>query len=158
MSIKVFNQVKKDRGVKPLDLLIYAVALIFVGASFWLSYALFPTNDMHGFEILYKNTRVFAYDFERDEYEISNSDCILILDGNGEVMTVKFSVYGGDGYNLIYVNKTKRSVSVIEADCSARKDCVFAAEITNCSQTIICTPHELIILPIGDVDGGDIIL
>lgn len=158
MSIKIFNQVKKDRGFKPSDLIIYVVVLILIGTSFWLSYALFPTNEMHGFEVLYKNVRVFLYDFERDEYKIEDSDCIQVLDSNDEELTVKFSVYDGDGYNLIYVKKTKRSVSVIEADCSTRKDCVFAAAITNCSQTIICTPHDLIILPIGDVNGEDIIL
>lgn len=159
MSLKKVGQVKKDRFFRLRDLIVYGAIAAVVAVLFL---TVFLTRDRSGLEAVeayYRNTLAFSYDFVADEYEVYLPQNIAVEAGESQI-TVTFCTDGGSlsepcDYNIICINKISRSVSVTESDCSARRDCVYTSAITNNSGAIICTPHALRIVPLGEPEIDD---
>lgn len=159
MSLKKVRQVRKDRFFKIWDILIYGLIAAVVAALFIAAALTADNSALQSVEVRYNNALAFFYDFSADEYEISLPQNIAVEE-NEDGLTVTFCTDGGSlaeprDYNIIFIDKSARTVSVTESDCSNRKDCVHTRAITNSSGVIACTPHRLEISPPGfsDIDG-----
>lgn len=160
MALDTVQKIKKDGFFKPLDIIIYAVLLIVVAVLFVSSGIFAPKDELSGIEIIFQNEKVFVYLFNGDDYQIFDDEKIEILTDTPNELTFKFYPEKLKyEFNRIKIDKVKKSVKVVDATCSTRKDCVYTAEMTNSSQTIICVPHELIISPTGKTPSDtDIII
>lgn len=150
MSLKKIKEVKTDKGFRRGDIFVYlAVLALFLAVLLW---SLFGVKEeaLKGFEIYYGNEIVFSYSFTSDGTEIY-SDVMQVISDNSESMTIRFEREGK--YNEIYVDKTKKSVCVSDANCSNGKDCVHTGALDSTEKSIVCAPHKLKILPFGFSDG-----
>lgn len=153
MSLKKIQQVKKDKGFKIFDLIIYGIIAFTVAVLFIAIFATRNTDSITGVQITVKAQTVFEYEFGgkpvyTEEVEVKE-------DSAGLTVTVHTE---GDGINVIYIDKTAKSVKVTDANCKG-KQCVYFSPIVNNSQLIYCNPHGLKIEPLKEVkDDPDIIM
>ena len=142
MALKKIEQVKKDRGFKLFDIIIYGVILLTVAALFIAIFTTRNTDPLTGVKITCKAQIVFEYNFDTgiktktDQVEIEETDA-------GITLTIRTN----DDFNIIYINKSKKTVKMKDANCRG-KQCLYFAEMKNNSGSIICEPHGIIIQPL----------
>lgn len=154
MSQKTLSNVKKDRGFRLPDLIIYGVIALAVAVIFISVCATRDTRPLTGVRVYIGETAVFEYDFEKDKYSVKEGEKIEVTE-NGDKIEVK--VPAGGGYNLIEIDK-KGSVRVKDADCRSG-DCTYMPAIRDNGGIIYCSPHRLKILPFGyDKDDGYVLM
>ena len=154
MEIKVL---KKDvvsftkHPFKKADLLVYSIVALFICGLF-LVFFLLPKEQAKGFCVSVDDKTAFTYLYSDNSYEVGQgfSDRITVENNAGDVTVTVFIDESKTEYNVIYFNKTKRTVKVIDSNCSIRKDCVYSQEISD-SGAIICVPHKLRVLPLNPV-------
>lgn len=161
MSLKKVESVKKEKGFKLPDLIIYGAIFLLVAALFIAVFATRNTDPFQGVQVFVNNTAVMYYDFDKGELKILAKDgSVQAPDGDTDsVFTVKVSA-GEEGYNVIEIDRTARSVGIIEANCGTR-DCVHTPSINNNNGIIFCSPHKLRIIPFNfevEDDGGNILI
>ena len=149
MSLKRVEQVKKDKGFRLWDLLIYGLLAVLIVVLFCVF--VFPRSKsridtisiVRGFAN--EAETVFSYSFLTDTYEVINEQAITV-DENTQT-TLKLTFHGkheGD-YNIIVIDKENCTVDVTEANCPAL-DCVHSPALKdNSSLPIICSTHEMIV-------------
>ena len=142
------NGIKNEKPFKTLDLVIYALVIILTLSLFLI---FLPKNGaLTKIYCEYNKTLVFDYDFTTNELTVvSNDDIIIEKQESDGVITIKVSFNNGS-FNTVKI--TNNSVSVIDSNCSTKKDCVHTKSITKNGQSIICLPHGLTIKSLGD--GG----
>ena len=144
MSQKTLENVKKDKGFRIFDLILYGVVILIVAVSFIAVFATKDRRPLTGVKVYLEEIAVFEYDFENDKYEITEGyEEIVVVTPKGESLQVKISTEAG--YNLIIIEKKGR-VRIKEADCHGR-DCVYSPAITDNNGIIFCSPHRLKITP-----------
>ena len=160
MSLKKVEQVKKDRFFKVWDVLIYGVIAVIVAALFLVIFLTGDRRALTEVEGQYNNALAFSYNFDSDELYIALPQNVAEAENSDDGITLIFCTDGGSleepsSCNIIYIDKSARTVAVTESDCSSRRDCVHTPAITNNSGVIVCTPHSLQIVPAGfsDPDG-----
>lgn len=149
MSLAKINGVKADKGFKIWDLIIYA-AIAAVIVALFITFAIVPDKSAASdITVYYKNQAVYTYSFETLTGTIIDGSHIEETEETEEGLTLTF--YGADQKqtNVIYIDKNEKSVNVTEANCSTRKDCVHMDKITDKSNVIICSPHNMKIQPNG---------
>lgn len=164
MSLNQVANVKADKGFKLADLIIYGAILLLVAA---LLIAVFVTRNkdpFQGFRVYVNQEVVMSYDFNKGGL---NGLEVVAKDGSvevpecvtGSVFTVKVRV-GEEGYNVIQIDQSARSVKIIEANCGTH-DCVHTHAVEDNNGIIFCSPHRLRIIPFNfevEDDGGKIIM
>lgn len=150
MSLNKVNSVKTDKGFKIWDLIIYAVlAVVIVALFIALNFAL-DKSAVSEFTVYYGDDAVYVYSFETNEGTVIDEKHIQENQETDQGLYLTF--YGADSseYNIIYIDKTEKSVNVTDANCSTfKKDCVYTVKITDKSQLITCMPHGMKIQPNG---------
>lgn len=151
MSLKKVEQVKRDKGFKLADLIIYGAIVIIIAVVFIVTFAV-RGGTLRGVRIKVYGTAVFACSFENGTYSAFTEDDSIeftkIEDGR-QLVTVK----GEQGYNVVEINYVNRTVKVVEADCR-HGDCIYSnlhpTQIITSNQSlpIYCNPHALIIEPL----------
>ncbi|MDE7301444.1 MAG: NusG domain II-containing protein [Clostridia bacterium] len=162
MAVKKIEQIKEGKFFRIWDLVAYGVIVAVTVALFlgiFLSRDASPTD---GIKISYNGEVVFTYEYASDEYKIfsdSNIDEESIVDTD-ESLTLVFYTQGKRGYNKIVIDKLKKSVKVVDADCSTHKDCVYTPALADNSSIISCPPHSMLIEPLVRTfdDDGNIII
>lgn len=163
MSLKKVEQVKRDKGFKLPDLIIYAAIIVLVAALLIALFAVRSDEPLRGVRIKIYGTEVFSCNFEDGAY------CALTEDGAVEFTEIEsgvqmVTVKTDAGYNLIEINYADRTVKVVEADCR-NGDCIYSnlhpTQIikSNKSLPIYCNPHGVLIEPLDytpDYDSPDI--
>ena len=159
MSLKKIGQIKEGKWFRGWDLIVYGVIAVTVAALFLSVFLTRDSSPASGIRITYAGATVFEYDYSTDKYGSVNAGCIEINGDSDEKLELTFRPNGG-GYNRVVIDKKNRSVKVVDADCSARKDCVYSPAITDNSLIICCTPHKMIIEPLKRTfkDDEDIII
>ena len=109
---------------------------------------------MRGIHIYVRDKIVFEYDFEENSYEIIDG-CAEITEKSGNVLILKITAE--NGYNIVRIDGSARSVSVTESDCRSR-DCVHTPPITDNGSVIYCSPHFVLIEPFNRTEDGTIIM
>lgn len=154
MSLKKIEQVKKDKGFKIFDLIIYGAIILTVAVLFIVIFTTRNTDPLTGVQISVRGEVVFSYGFDSSP-EYSSESVEVKEEEAGITVTVHTD---GDGINVIYIDKTARTVKVTEANCKG-KQCVYFDAMANNSQLIYCSPHGLKIEPLSEVyDNPDIIM
>ena len=163
MSLKKVESIKAEKGFKLPDLIVYGIILLLVAALFVAVSVTRNKDPFQGVQVYVNNTAVMSYDFNKG----ANGLEIIAKDGSVEklknkdnsLVSVKIHT-GGEGYNIIEINRTNRTVSVKEANCSTR-DCAHTPAIKDNNGIIFCSPHRLRIIPFNfevEDDGGDKII
>lgn len=152
MSLKKIEQVKKDKGFKVLDLIVYGVLAAAVVALFIGIFLLRDNRNLSGIRVTANGVPVFEYSFDGDEYSVLKDGFIADLSDSEVKLTV--TVKSDYGYNKIEINKTGRSVQITDADCLGG-DCVVTPPIKDNGGIIYCSPHRLKIEPLNiEKDDG----
>lgn len=151
MSLKKVTQVKKDKGFKIFDLIIYGAIIALVAVLFIVWFTVSDRTPLGGVRVSVEGQAVFEYDFQKDEYEVL-SDCVTVEE-NGDKLTVTVIPHAGER-NVIVIDK-KGTVTVTEADCYG-KDCKYMPDIKDNSGIIYCSPHKLRIEPLYFEDDGNV--
>lgn len=142
MSLKKVQQVKKDRGFKPADLIVYGLIAALVAALFIAVFATRDTSPLSGVRVYVGAEVVFEYNFSSGEYSAAEGVEVT----HGDVIGVRIEVDGG--YNVLEINPSARTAKVTQADCRGQ-DCVHTPAITDNSGIIYCSPHGVKIVPFG---------
>ena len=163
MSIKKIQGVKQDKGFKLADLIAYGAIILFIVFLFIATAIIFAEAEpLSAVKILYKNQNAYTINFESGEQNFIMPEKFKVEEETDIKIVLRFYLTEDySDYNLIEINKIERSVTVTEADCSTRKDCVYMEKITDTSGVIMCTPHALKILPFdfeNPDDDGTIII
>ena len=160
MSLKKVEAVKTEKGFKLPDLIVYGIILLLVAALLIAIFATRNSDSFQGVQVYVNNTAVMSYNFNKDDLKIIVDDGSVEVPEreNDSVFTVKVST--GDGYNIVEIDRSARTVRVIEANCSSH-DCVYTPAIKDNNGIIFCSPHRLRIIPFNfevEDDGGNRII
>ena len=142
MSLKKIEQVKKDRGFKLFDIIIYGAVILIVAVLFIVIFTTRNTDPLTGVRVTFKAQIVFEYDFDSgiktmsDKVEIKEDD-------NGITLTIR----SDNDYNIIYINKDKKTVKMKDANCKG-EHCLYFGEMKNNSSFISCEPHGVKVEPL----------
>lgn len=154
MSLKKIEQVKKDKGFKIFDLIIYGVILLTVAAVFIAVFTTRNSNPLSGVRIYVASAQVFEYEFGGQPLKIEGGGVTVEVVEEGAGMTVTVRTDGG--YNVLYIDKSARTAKMRKADCHSQQ-CVYFPEMKDNSGFIYCDPHGLRVEPlIKDYDSPDI--
>lgn len=153
MSLKKVEEVKKDRGFKPFDLIIYGVVLIIVATLFISIFATRNKDPLTGVKISVAAEVVFEYEFGG---EVPKDTDRVKVEEDDKGITVTVHTDDG-GTNTVYIDKTAKTAKMTEANCRGRQ-CLYFAAIKSNSTVIYCNPHRLKIEPLyRDIDNPNII-
>lgn len=150
MSVKEkVNKIKIARLFRIGDLILYLTILMVV-LSLFLGFVIFPSRELsNGFQALVGNESILTFKYDND-YDI-NQNFADNVSVKIESNTYKFTISTeNNGYNVISVDTVNKLVSVTESNCSISKDCVHTPALTVKGGAIICVPHNLKIVPLGD--------
>lgn len=164
MSLKKVESVKSEKGFKLPDLIVYGVILVLVAVLLITVFATRNTDPFQGVRVYVNQTAVMSYDFNKgglEGLEITARDGSVEAPESvtGSVFSVKVRVRE-EGYNIIEIDQSSRSVKVIEANCGSR-DCVHTRAIEDNNGIIFCSPHRLRIIPFNfevEDDGGHVLI
>ena len=152
MSLKKVESVKKDRGFKLADLIIYAVIALAVLSLFLAVFLTRNDSPLKGVRIFIEDKEVFVCDFESSEYSVSDERATVV---EGQTLEVKITV--NSGYNIVSIDMSARTAKVTEADCRGR-DCVHTPEIKDSGGIIYCSPHSVRVEPFGYEPDNSVIV
>jgi hypothetical protein len=152
MSLKKIEQVKKDKGFRLFDLIIYGVIVLTVAVLFIVIFTTRDTDPLTGVRIFVDSQEVFSYEFGG---EPTRSDGVTVEeDANGITVTIRTD----DDLNLVYIDKSAKTVKMLEANCKGQQ-CMYFPVMDNNSKFIYCSPHRLRIEPYSvDLDDPFVIV
>ena len=150
MALKKIEQVKRDRGFKLFDIIIYGAVILIVAVLFIVLFTTRDTSSLTGVRITVKAEVVFEYEFGGT---LKYSDGVTVEeDGNGITVTIQTD---GDK-NVVFIDKSKKTAKMIEANCKG-KQCMYFAVMNDNSDFIYCSPHGLKVEPlVQDLDNPSI--
>ena len=148
------NLAEKIKNSKPFskwDAIVF-IAAAFVVAVLFIAIIPARADESPGFKVLLGQTEIYSYRYG-GQHIINEryADRIQISDENDGTFTVKiFTDTDKTEFNLLAVNDGERWVKVKDSNCSARRDCVYFPPLDSEAGSIICVPHDLKILPLGN--------
>ena len=158
MSFKKIEQVKNDKWFSLFDLIIYGSIIILVAVLFIVIFTTRDTNPLSGVRIYASAQAVYEYEFgktQKGEDGILSDGVEVEEDGDGITVTIRSA--DGD-YNVVYIDKSKKSVKMIKANCRGGQ-CLDFPSMNDNSKFIYCSPHGIKIEPYTkDLDDPNIIL
>lgn len=155
MSLKKVEQVKKDKGFRLFDLIIYGVVLAVVAIVFIVVFTTRNTDPLTGVRIYVNSEVVFEYEFGGEPIFLESEALTVEEDGAGITVTIRT---GNDGLNKVYINKSAKTVKMIEANCKG-KECKYFPEMSRNTDFIYCSPHSVKIEPYNiDLDNPLVIV
>lgn len=153
MSLKKVEQVKRDKGFRLFDLIIYGVILVAVAIVFTVVFTTRNADPLTGIKIYANGEEVFTYEFGSGYVVAENEALTVEEDGKGITVTIRTD---GGGLNIVYINISSKTVKMTEANCKG-KHCLYFPEMTNNTDFIYCSPHGVKIEPLfKDLESPDI--
>ena len=152
MSLKKIEQVKNDKWFSPFDLIIYGSIIILVVVLFIVIFTTRDTNPLSGVRIYSSAEVVFEYEFGQEA--VCGNGAEMLEDDKGITVTIRTK----GGVNVVYIDKTKKTVKMKEADCRGGQ-CLDFPAMSNNSNFIVCSSHGIKIEPYAtDLDDPNIII
>lgn len=148
MGLERIKQEKENKFFKKWDIVVYSVIALIIVALFLIVFIPRKNDQISAFVIKYDNTQVCEYNFDTDTITY-NQDYIKFEKESQYIYVITFSLKGDEDYNIIKVDLTNRNITCEDSDCSHSKDCTHM-RISKMGDNIICVPHKLIILPVGE--------
>ncbi len=138
-------EIKKRKIFVKRDIFVYvSIAVLVLGL--FISLLVFNNKDADGFKVELNGqtvlTHVYGKEFKVEKDFLSK----VTVSNDGEHFTVKIT--SADGYNILFVNESDKSVKMQESDCPSQ-NCVHMQEIKNAG-AIFCAPRQLKITPLFD--------
>ena len=153
MGLDRIKQEKENKFFKKWDIVVYSVIVLIIVALFLIVFIPQKHDQITAFVIKYDNTQVCEYNFDTDTITY-NQDYIKFEKESQYIYVITFSLKESEDYNIIRVDLTNRNITCEDSDCSFSKDCTHM-RISKMGDNIICVPHKLIILPVGESDISD---
>lgn len=143
---------QKDKFFKPVDVMVYlAVALVIV-----ILFSVFFDSDSRANQKinvvtivdLQNNQTLFAYNLQRNEYEIAEDTSWQITvtqTENGIVVRLENTIDGETRFNELTITRgTTPTAKMTDSLCGYHQDCVRNfGKMTMPSQSIVCSPNYL---------------
>ncbi|MDE7082436.1 MAG: NusG domain II-containing protein [Clostridia bacterium] len=146
MSLKKVEQVKVDKGFRIWDLIIYGAIAVIVAVLFIVIFVTKDESPLTGVRVFVEGQTVFEYEFNGEPmYSETVKAEHVKEDDSGLTVTVNSS---DGGVNVIYIDKSAKTVKVTEANCNG-KQCVYFHAIDDNNKLIYCSPHGLRIEPLS---------
>ena len=146
------NNLKKICIFHKPDIILYAFCAILAAVLFCVF--VFPVNSspISGFKVLIGQTEIYSYVYgDEEKINIDRKQYIEVSGKKDGVFTVKiYTDKNKESYNVLSVNDKEKSVRVISSNCSKGMDCVYTPPLSDSGGAIICVPHNLKVLPLGD--------
>ncbi len=146
LNNQILRKVKNSKLFEKNDVFIYAVSLVILVVLFAV-FVIFPTTkNSDGFTVFVDGKTAIVFNSNTKTYSIASefNNAINIEETEqGILFTVKTS---DNGYNDVFIDYVSGKASVVDSNCSVRKDCVHTASIKN-SGVIVCAPHKLKVAP-----------
>lgn len=153
MSLKKVEQVKRDRGFKLFDLIIYGVIVLTVAALFLAVFLTRNTDPLSGVRICVDSVTVFEYEFGKEPTPPADG-----VEWTETDKTITVTVNKNGGKNVILIDKSAKTAVMHKADCKGGQ-CLYFGAIDNNNKIIYCNPHRLRVEPlIRNFDSPDIIM
>ena len=145
------DKIDNIKNIKPFriaDVIVYIVLAVLIVALL-LAFCL-PRQDssLRGVQVTLKGEVVAEYYFEGDSL-VTASTVDSRRDGDKYYLTVNSQ---SGGYNVVFIDLTKHTAWVQEADCSSSAECTRMKAITKAGDSIICVPHALVVQGVGEED------
>ena len=156
MSLKKIEQVKKDKGFKIFDLIIYGIILVTVAVLFTVIFTTRNTDPLTGIRVYVNSEIVFEYEFG---VTASPDDGIKseIVQAEEDGDIIKIKIADGNDLNVFTIDKKQKTVKMVEADCKG-KQCLYFPIMNDNSDFIYCSPHRVRIEPLIKKDDGFILI
>lgn len=153
MSLKKVEQVKKDKGFRLFDLIIYGVVLVVAVIVFIVVFITGNKDPLTGVKIYVDAEEVFTYEFGGKPVFTESEGLTVEEDDKGVTVTIRTA---NDGLNTVYIDKSAQTVKMTEANCKG-KHCVYFPEMSNNKDVIYCSPHGVKIEPLArNLESPDI--
>jgi len=155
MAKEQFNAARSSRFFKPWDIAAYILIIIIIAA------ALIPTliksdGEISGLSVTYSGNNAAEYTFDGGLTDFKADGIAFAVTRDGELTYIAITTE--KGYNKIKIDTNNKTVTMEEANCSKKADCKHM-KISSSSDSIICLPHSLVILPItSDKLPGDVLI
>ena len=111
------------------------------------------SENNYGFKLVRGGKDIFCFNYNTHTYTLSAGyDNLITVEefSEGFFYVKVFTDTTKNSFNTIEVDSNSRQVSVTDSNCSNSKDCVHTSAIKDGYGIIICVPHDLKILPVGD--------
>ncbi len=149
---KQIETIKKQKQFKAADVIVYAAVILLIVALF-LAFFKKSSSGFSGVDAYCDGEKIMSYRFEKGTVTVSEGweDRITVTKEDG-VINVRFTF--GDEYNLLEISPQKKSAKMVRANCSYHKECVDSfPRITSADGFVICMPHRLHIVGVGESEG-----
>lgn len=145
------ERVKKSKPFYLKDIAVYSAVAIIVLILF-MAFVIIPrinasTNGTAGFSVEVDGKTVVTHDYTSHDFVIDKDflDLVEIEDcTEGYLVTIYLS-QEKDGFNQLLVNKTEKTVKMLDSDCRS-KQCTYLHEVSD-NGIIYCAPRKLKITP-----------
>jgi len=139
--------IKSNKPFRLYDVIVYACVLIILLALF-LAFLLPSGSSSNGFEVLLNGESVLTYKYSSDELTILEKYANSVKINDDGSVTVYTSA-DKSAFNTLNIDKEGKTVKVIDANCSIKKDCVHTPALKGDNGAIICLPHGLKIISLS---------
>lgn len=144
MSLKTVDGVRRDKGFRLPDLIVYGALALIIALSFILWFTLRDNDPLTGVLIMFRDEKIFECDFESGEITANKEFVTVEKSGGRTVVNIKTEY----GENTLVIDGRKADMT--DADCGG--ECVYMTPIESNSGVIYCAPHYLKVLPKGYVE------
>ena len=147
MSGNFYEKIKSRKPFELGDVLIYSCLILIVLVLF-LYFVIIPNNkDSNGFRVLLEDKEIFTFSYESESYSILEGyENYFDIDTENNIITI-YQDSDKTEKNVLSYNQEKRSVYMLDSNCSNSKDCTYEPMISN-SGAIYCAPRKLTVLPL----------
>ena len=153
--METINAVKRQPPFKRMDIVLYVLLCLSVAALFYVFVFSAPQMPLTAIEVWTEergaeSVCILTFDVASNKISIDSAwqDRIFISAMNNGWQVRITELNGREGYNILEM--TANTVRITDANCSGRKDCTHFHPITHGEQDIICVPHGLHIVGIGE--------
>lgn len=144
------EEIKKRKPFAVWDLLVYGILVAVILALFIGFVFVNRGGHAKGIQITLHGTPVYTYEYGKGgRAEKGYESYIEEQTENGIVLVKIYSDETRKEYNLLAIDPQKRSAVMRDANCSFRKDCTHMPAVTSDLGVIVCLPHGLKVLALG---------
>lgn len=150
MSVKTVKKVREGRPFRPADLIVYgalAVIIVALFTAFVFTRTASPLTELY---VDVEGERALVWT-AGDQTLTVTATWRERVDTAKDGDTTKVTIWTDDDktrYNVIEFSAA--GAKITDANCSAHKDCVHTAAITDTAGVIVCVPHKLKIYSSGE--------
>lgn len=157
MNKDKLQKLKTQKYFKKADIIAYLSLAVLIVVLFWVFVFSSPKTTLDSVNVFKQSKTqdsvIFNYDFTNKTYTIADGYSKYIeIDDNSNGILVKIYTEDMKGYNLIQI--TQNDAYVVDANCSFHQDCMQFPHINGNNDVIICVPHNLTLIGVGEIVQG----